>query len=67
MTARRGIDLEVADPLGGLRPAVRLDERHDDVGAAIPAPLTLAQHGERLADTGGGADVHAERPSSHHG
>ncbi len=60
-------DLEIADLLGGVRPAVRLDERHDDVGAAVAAPLTLAEHGEGLADAGGGTEVHAERPSSHHG
>ena len=60
-------DLEIADPLGGVRPAVRLDERHDDVGAAFATPMTLAEHGEGLADAGGGTDVHAKRPSSHHG
>ena len=53
-------DLEVADLLGGARPAVRLDEADDDVGAAlVPAPA-LVEHRERLADAGRGAEVDAE-------
>ena len=58
-------DLEAADLLGGLRAAVRLDEADDDVGAALGAPATLAEHRERLADAGSGPEVDAERSPCH--
>ena len=45
-------DLEVADLLGRLRAAVRLDEADHDVRAALGAPAALVQHRERLADAG---------------
>ena len=57
----RGIDLEVADLLGGARPAVGLDDADDDVGAALAAAAALVEHGERLADAGRGAEVDAQR------
>ena len=53
-------DLEVADLLGGARPAVGLDEPDDDVGAALGAAPALVEHGERLADAGRGAEVDAQ-------
>ena len=58
-------DLEVGDLLRGLCAAVRLDEPDDDVGAAVVAPAALVQHGERLADTGRGTEVDAQRASGH--
>ena len=58
-------DLEVADLLGGLRAAVRLDEADDDVGAALGPAAPLVEHRERLADAGCGAEVDAERPAGH--
>ena len=58
-------DLEVADLLGRLAPAVRLDEADDDVLAVLGAAPALVQHRERLADAGRGAEVDAERPSRH--
>ncbi len=42
-------DLEAVEQLGGLRPAVRLDEADDDVGAAVEAAAGLAEHREGLA------------------
>ena len=56
-----GHDLEVGDLLRGVRPAVGLDEAHDDVGAALGPAASFVEHGERLADTGGGAEVDAQR------
>jgi hypothetical protein len=57
-----GHDLEVADLLGGAGAPVRLHEPDDHVGAALlPAP-PLVEHGERLADSRGGAQVDAQDP-----
>ena len=50
-------DLQVADLLEGVLAAVRLDVGDDHVGAALPAPVALVEHGEGLADTCRGAEV----------
>ncbi len=50
-------DLEVPDLLGGVHPAVGLDEADDDVGAPRGPPPPLVEHRERLADAGRGAEV----------
>ncbi len=50
-------DLEVADLLGGVPAAVRLDVGDDDIGAAFLAPVPFVEQGERLADTSCGAEV----------
>ena len=42
-------DLEVADLVGRLRAAVRLDEADDDVLAVLAPAPALVQHRERLA------------------
>ena len=64
-TVLRGTTSRPSDLRGGLRAAVRLDEADDDVGAALGAPPALAEHRERLADAGRGAEVDAERPAGH--
>ena len=56
-----GDDLEAVDQLLGARPPVALDEPGDDVGAAPPPALALAEHGVGLADSWGRAQVDAER------
>ena len=48
---------QALDLRGGVRPAVRLHEGHDDVGAPLDAPVALAEHGEGLAHPGGRAEV----------
>ena len=60
-----GDDLEVPDLLGGARPSMGLHVPDDDVGAAVAAAPALVEHGEGLADTWGGAQVHAQRSPSH--
>jgi len=55
-------DLQACQLVGGVLPAVRLHERHHHVGAALPPAVTLAEHGERLADPGGGAEVDPQLP-----
>ncbi len=55
-----GHDVEVADLRLRLRPAVGLDEAHDDVGASTGPPPTLVEHGEGLADPRRGAEVDDE-------
>ena len=45
-----GHDLQAVEQLGGLGPAVGLDEPDDDVGAALGAAVGLAEHGVGLAD-----------------
>ena len=41
----------------GAFPSVGLDQSDDDVGAPGGASATLVEHGEGLADTGGGSQV----------
>ena len=60
-----GNDLEVADLLRGVRPAVGLDEADDDVGAAIVAPPALVEHGEGLADAGRRPQIDPQVTASH--
>ena len=60
---RRGIDLEAVDLLGGVRPAVRLDEPDDDIGAPLTPPTALVEHREGLPDTRRGPEVHAQPTS----
>ena len=52
--------LEAGDQRGGLGPAVRLDDRHHDLGATVPATMTLAEHGVGLADAGGHAEKYLD-------
>jgi hypothetical protein len=52
-------DLEADQQRVGPGPLVRLDQADDDVGAALDAPVRLAEHRERLADAGCGAEVDA--------
>ena len=52
-----GHHLQALDHLRGVRPAVGLDEADDDVGAAVEAPMALAEHVEGLADARGGPEV----------
>ncbi len=52
-------DLEAGDLFGGLRSAVRLDVADDDVRASLGPAAPLAQHRERLPDTGSCAEVDA--------
>ncbi len=53
-------DLQVADHLLGQPAAVTFDEPDHDVGAPLPAPAALVEHGVGLPDAGGGAQVDAE-------
>ena len=55
-------DLEPVDQGGGLRPAVRLRERDDDVRPPFLPPVTLGEHGKRLAHPGRRPQVDAELP-----
>ena len=55
--APAGHHLQALDLRGGVRPAVRLHEGHDDVGAPLGAPVALAEHGEGLAHPGSRAEV----------
>ena len=50
-------DLEVADLLRGVGPAVGLDEADDDVGAALVGAAALVEHREGLADAGRRTEV----------
>ena len=60
-----GDDLEVAELVGGVGPAVGLDEADDDVGAPLgPAPA-LVEHGEGLAHARGRTQVDAELSPGH--
>ena len=45
-------DLEIPDLLGGARPAVRLDEADDDIGAPLVAAPALVEHGGVLPTPG---------------
>ena len=47
-----GHDLQPVKELRSERPPVGLHERHDHVGPALETPVTLAEHGEGLADAG---------------
>jgi hypothetical protein len=53
-------DLQVADHLLGQPAAVTLDEPDHDIGASLPAPAALVEHGVGLPNAGGGAQVDAE-------
>ena len=55
-----GQDLQPVEQLHGVRPAVRLDEADDDVGAALGPAVRLLEHLVRLADPGRHAQVHAQ-------
>ena len=56
--------LEVTALLLGVDPAVGLHETDHDVDAASSCPPTFAEHRVRLADSGRGAEVDAQRPPS---
>ena len=56
----RGVHLEVTDLLGGAGPPVGLHEPDDQVGPALALAPSFAEHGEGLADAGGGAEVDTE-------
>jgi len=58
---RAGHDVKVGHLLGGAAPPVGLDQADHHVGAPVSPAPTLVQHGERLADAGGGAQVDAQR------
>ena len=60
-----GQDLEALELLSGARPAVRLHQPNDDVGAPGRPPVRLPQHGEGLPDAGSGAEVDAQGPAGH--
>jgi hypothetical protein len=53
--------LEISDGFGGVRATVSLDEADDDVGAAISSAMPFTEHGERLANAWGRAEVDAQR------
>src|SRR5262249_49382148 len=48
---------------GGLRAAVRLDQREDHIDAPLRQRACLLQHPIRLADAGGETQVHLETPA----
>ena len=56
-------DLEAVEQLRCVRPAMRLDEADDEVGATTHAPVALLEHPVGLADAGGHAEVDAEPPA----
>ena len=56
----RGDDLQPVEELGGLRPAVGLDQPDHDVRAALQAAARFPQHRERLADARRHAEVDAQ-------
>ena len=58
-------DLEVADLLGGLRPAVCLDVADDDVLAVAGAAPSFVEHGVRLADACCRAEIDAKLAPRH--
>ena len=58
-------DGQVVDALGGVRAAVGLDERDEDVRAAISTAAALIEHCVRLADARRGAQVDPQRPACH--
>ena len=51
------------EQLGGLLAAVRLDDRGDQIGAALQPAVRLAEHREGLADAGSCAEVDAQLPA----
>ena len=55
-------DRQVADLLGGLGPAVGLDDPDGDVDPLLPEPLPLAEHRVGLAHAGRRAEVDLEPP-----
>jgi hypothetical protein len=55
-----GDHLQAVDQRGGLRAAVCLHEGDDHVGAALGAPVPLAEHRVRLADACRAAEVDPE-------
>ena len=57
-----GHDLQTLQQLGGLLPAVCLDQAHDHVRAALQPPPCLAEHGEGLAHPGRRAEVDTQFP-----
>ena len=54
-------DLHAVEQRPGVRAPVRLGEGDHHLGAAFGPAVTLTQHGEGLADPGGGAQVDAEK------
>src|SRR5659263_290132 len=58
-------DLQPGDGLGRASPTVGLDEGHHGVRSALPPPATLVEHGEGLADSGRGTEVHAQLAATH--
>jgi len=57
-----GDHLQALDQLGGVLTPVRFHEADDHVGAALGAPVPLAEHGVGLADARGVAEVDPELP-----
>ena len=53
-------DLEALDQLLGALPSVAFNEPDGNIGAPLAAPMSFAQHGVGLADSGGRAQVDAE-------
>src|SRR5580698_2926346 len=59
-----GDNLQVADLLGSVRAAMRLDVADDDVGAALDTAMTLVEHRERLADASGGPEIDPQQAAA---
>ena len=57
-------DLEAVEELDRARPAVRLDEADDEVGAAAEPAVALLEHPVGLADAGRHAEVDAQPAAS---
>ncbi len=57
--------LEPGQLVGRVGPSMCLDERNDDIGAALGSAVTLVEHRESLADTGRRAQVDAQLASRH--
>ncbi len=57
--------LEPLDEGGGRRATVGLHDRDDDILAFLPETGALLEHGEGLANPGGGPEEHAEPPPLH--
>jgi hypothetical protein len=60
-----GEDLQVPDLGVGVGPAVLLHPADHHVGAPLASAPPLAEHGVRLADTGGGPEIEPELASCH--
>ena len=65
VTDSRGTTSSPSAMADGRGPAVRLHERDNDVDTLVAQPLALLEHGERLADAGGGAEQHAKPAPTH--